>query len=172
MKYTRKLEPLYEKSRYIAEYYNTLSNLPLIIIGLLRLCELKSIGLLSNSDHNVMVIFYISYTLCGTCSFIHHGLYFKWSILIDYIPIVFSIINMYNNIFLISYISYTSYIKLLIAFLVLITDHIYTLIPVPFGHSLWHILISFSLDSSYQDILYQMISRDYIVLLNIVYILK
>jgi hypothetical protein len=162
MKYSRKLEHLYNKSLYIAEYYNTISNLPFIIFGLSRLYELYQFHEDVCLDYyecklitlNMLYTLYILYTFFGICSGIHHAFYFKYSIIIDYIPITLTIIYFIMNPFLFYLISFTSYIKLFISFLTLVSDHLYTPIPVPFGHVLWHLLASYSIDSAYQDIVF------------------
>ena len=129
-KYERKFESKYSKSKYIAEFYNTLSNLPFIIYGVsyLLFC--------SPSDKNLWYLM-IGF---GVCSSIHHAIHFKGSILVDYIPIVSAWIYIYN--FYLSYIDFNDLIHCSLPLFILITDHIYTFIPVPWGHVLWHTLAS------------------------------
>lgn len=156
MKYSPKLENLYTKSLYID--YNTIPNLPFIIFGLSRLYELYQFHEDVCLDYyecrlitlNMLYTLYILYTFLGICSGIHNAFHFKYSIIIEYIPITLTIIYFLMNPFLFYFISFISYIKLFIYFLILISDYLYTPILIPFAH----LLASYSLDSVYQDIVF------------------
>ena len=139
MCYPRKLEKQYKISRYIAEFWNTISNSPFIIIGILRLIE----GTYFDYEYKLMIC-------AGICSGFHHATTYKYTIIVDWIPILFSIVNMYQES-LYLYISYATYFQMCLALFVLITDHVYTYIPVPWGHVFWHVLASFAVDSAYQS---------------------
>lgn len=135
----RQLESLHTHSTYIAEFYNTLSNLPFIILGLVRLyCGTKLAVL------NVLLV------AAGICSGIHHCFIFRGSIILDWIPIASSIIYIvYYQLYML--LSAASIIKGLIALAVLYVDHEYTIVPVPFGHVAWHLLAAFAVDSAYAE---------------------
>jgi hypothetical protein len=164
--WARKYElPLYGRCHYIAEYWNTLSNLPFIVIGSLRLGQLAAIFviyLISRTDPLIIPqnqkqleqIFnlYFLYMCAGICSAFHHAHHKRWTIVIDWIPIASSLILLIGFWpALLSYITVTSWCKLVFAMCILINDHIITTIPVPFGHVMWHIVASFAIDSAYQD---------------------
>ena len=145
-RFMRVRETPYSHSPYIAEFYNTITNLPFIIIGILRLCQDD----VWNSYE--MTILYTLYIFFGICSGIHHSIIHKKSIIIDYIPIVITSVYFLFNYHWFSYISYVSYFKLLLAFSSLIIDHTLRLIPIPHGHCVWHLLAALGIDSAYHDI--------------------
>ena len=148
--YRRKKENLYTHSFYIAEFWNTVSNLPFIIIGILRLCEL-------DDSYFELEYMYALMILAGFASGIHHGLNDqnclsqKYTIIVDWIPILLSIL-VFNHYGLMEFVSLASWVKIILAFSVLITGHVYTLIPVPWGHVMWHLLACLAIDSTYQDV--------------------
>jgi len=47
--------------------------------------------------------------------------------------------------------TYGTWFKIILSFLILLDDHIFTRIPVPWGHVMWHIAITFAVDGVYQD---------------------
>lgn len=65
---------------WIAEFYNTVSNAPFVLLSLLRLLE----GDNSPDIHHA----YILLALVGIGSGIHHATTPKWTIVIDWIPIL------------------------------------------------------------------------------------
>lgn len=142
--YSRKLETKYTHSLYIAEFWNTISNLPFIIIGILRLIELEP-------NYFELEYLYTFMVLAGFASGFHHAMHEKWTILIDWIPILISI-YLFIHYDLLQFVSYASLFQFGLAMFVLLTDHIYTTIPVPWGHVMWHILACFSIDSIYQSV--------------------
>lgn len=148
-KYERKLEPAFRVSPWIAEFYNTLSNLPFILIGLWRLHELDC------SDDDVLCqqvfLLYALYVACGVCSAIHHASTPKWTIVIDWFPIAVSILLVLKFNFL-SYFGFVSWFKVSLAGVMLFNDHVYTTINVPWGHCVWHVLAAFAIDACYQDV--------------------
>lgn len=134
-------EKHYATSHYIMEYWNTLSNLPFIIIGFLRLFEGHLFDL------------YLLYILAGFCSGFHHAYPMKYSIVIDWIPIASSMVLMcvHGVIF---HITFVTWFKVLLALLSLFMDHVFRIVPVPWGHVLWHILAALAIDDVYQDFLF------------------
>ena len=138
--FNRRLEPFFQHSLCIAEFWNTISNLPFVIIGLLRLYE-----------GTKLPNFYILMILAGLASAIHHATTPKWTIVIDWIPIALSIVLvLYTGVW--QFISITSWFQLLLAFSTLLADHIYHLMPVPWGHVVWHLVASLAIDNAYQSI--------------------
>lgn len=138
--YERKLEKSYAISAYIAEFWNTVSNLPFIIIGLLRLYEGTELSQL-----------YFLMILAGICSGIHHATTPRWTIVVDWTPIFMSFLYIfYQGLY--TYLSYTAIFQVILALFILVTDHIITYIPVPWGHVMWHIVASLAVDCSYQSI--------------------
>lgn len=140
MTYERRLEPFFQISNYIAEFWNTISNIPFIMIGLLRLYE-----------GTVLPEFYITMVFIGIGSGIHHATTPKWTVIIDWIPILISLcmIYYYNMIYIISF---AVWFEIILAGLILYADHIHHLMPVPWGHVCWHLLASFAIDSAYQSV--------------------
>jgi len=145
--FLRKLESPYTHCSHIHEFFNTISNLFFIVIGIIRLCDQQIY------DNPHMFNLYVLYTMAGFCSGFHHMKNYRLTIVIDWIPIGCSILYLTNNLFLLSHISLVSYIKLFTALFVLATDHIFHRINTPWGHVFWHILASFSIDSAYMDII-------------------
>ena len=138
--YSRRPElPYYSLSPLFAEYYCTISNFPFILLGLSKLYE-----------DTCIPIFYYIYILIGICSSIHHAIIFKYSIIVDYIPIsiLFSMF-FYHDVF--STLVFSTWIKIFLSILILLNDHFYKTISVPWGHVMWHLLASFSVDSALQD---------------------
>jgi intracellular septation protein A len=76
----------------------------------------------------------------------------KYTIFIDWLPIASSIVYLLYNNYLLSGITNVSLLKIMLALVVLTTDHMWTPINVPWGHVFWHILIGLAIDSAYQDI--------------------
>ena len=136
----RRTELYYTHSKYIAEFWNTISNIPFIIIGLLRLYEGTNLTLL----YQLMIA-------AGICSAIHHATIHKYTIIVDWIPIVTSSVLIWQ-MNLLPMISLTCYFELFLAFLVLFADHVYKLVPNHWGHTFWHLLIALSIDNAYQSI--------------------
>jgi hypothetical protein len=140
----RRPEPAYHKSAYIYEFYNTLSNLPFIFIGLARLAE-------SNNSNNITNKLYLAMVFCGVCSGIHHAVNFRGSIILDYIPIVYSLIYL-TNMGLWYKINPISVGLATLALFILFLDHIVQLMPVPWGHVMWHVCAAYAMDSCYQSL--------------------
>lgn len=152
-KFERKLEPFFQVTPWIAEFWNTLSNLLFIIIGLARLYELSEIEVwpMEEVGINQLKLAYGLYTICGIASAIHHATTPRWTIVIDWMPIAISIgLNLYFG-FLWS-VGFASVFKVLLALSVLFSDHICTPINVPWGHCMWHLLAALAIDSCYQDV--------------------
>jgi len=145
--WARKHEAHYKTTRFICEFWNTISNLVFVVIGFMRLAD-EDLYLY----YDELVVLYTLFTLAGFCSGIHHALNFKYTIFIDWLPIASSIMYLLYNNHLLEYITLVSWFKIVLAFVVLTTDHIWTPINVPWGHVFWHILIGFAIDSAYQDI--------------------
>ena len=138
--YTRKRETLFRIVPFIAEFWNTISNLPFILIGFCRLWEGTSLTLL----YSLMICM-------GVCSGIHHAIRSRWLLILDWIPIIITKgVILQHSYWL--HISWTSYLLGSIATVVLVIDHVYTPIPVPWGHVFWHVLAAFALDNAYQSI--------------------
>lgn len=155
MRWKRKLEvPAYGVCPFIGEFWNTMSNLPFIIIGLYRL-------FIVGVPIPIFWDLYLLYISAGVCSAIHHTCAHipgnKWSIFVDWFPIgislVINIILFAIHPELFETISILSGVLLIMAFTILISDHICTPCKVPFGHSLWHIFAALAIDCFYQDII-------------------
>lgn len=140
MLFARRRERYFSNSKYVAEFYNTISNLPFILIGLVRLYEKTE-----------LVTLYWLMISAGIASGIHHMMVQKWTIILDWIPIVLSIVVLFKmSVF--HLISYGSWMQVIIAVLVLYADHVHQLMPVPWGHVCWHLLAALAIDNTYQDI--------------------
>lgn len=141
-KYTRRLEPAYNVSPYFYEYYNSLSNLPFIFIGLARLYF--GVNDLTTQLYKYMI-------LCGICSGIHHMFHFRGSLILDYVPIVLSLRYLYiHNLF--TQIHPVSMGLAALALFILFLDHIIQLMPVPWGHVMWHVCAAYAMDSCYHSL--------------------
>lgn len=141
-RYERKLESFYTVLPFVAEFWNTVSNLPLILIGLFRL--------VTYSYEPKVQFLYEMMILAGVCSGIHHTLPMKHSIVLDWIPIAFTIYA-WVEYQVYTYLTLVTWFKIGLAVTVLLTDHVWTPIKVPWGHVFWHVLASFALDSAYRD---------------------
>jgi hypothetical protein len=145
-KFSRNPETKYLKSIYICEWWNTISNLPFFVIPLLRFWE-------TNLLISEIQLAYLLMFLAGIFSGIHHALdYPKFTLWLDFFPIFGSgiLILHYGWIW---FLDSTTWFKLCLAFLSLVVDHTICLIPVPWGHVLWHFLVCFAVDDVYQDVL-------------------
>ena len=88
-------------STMIAEFWNTISNFPFIIIGLIRLTE--------SLDEPLWTL-YVLFVLAGVASAIHHATETKWTIILDWIPIALSLgLGLYEGIYV--YFSIVSWFK-------------------------------------------------------------
>ena len=147
-RFARKLEqPLFWHCPCVAEFYNTLSNFPFIVIGLLRLYNYDA---LTEFPSEPLEKLYWMMVAAGIGSAIHHATVPSWTIVIDWVPILASSgYCLYLGV--LPFISCTTWFKIGLSFLVLFDDHIITRIPVPWGHVMWHVLAAFSVDSIYQD---------------------
>lgn len=145
--YKRKNEKFYSVTHYIAEFWNTLTNLPFIIFGLYSLFNYELDWTLT-----------IAYSLlvgCGVGSAIHHGSHEDWTTVIDWVPILCSIgFVLWSGI--IYSMSFLTFSRTISAFIVLLLDHIYTPLPVPWGHCAWHILAAIAVNSLYSDYYYSL----------------
>lgn len=136
----RRFEPLFATSPWVAEFWNTVSNAPFVIIGLLRLAYGTRIPLM-----------YAMYTCTGVASAIHHATVPAWTVVIDWVPISASILLAFHTKVWV-YTSLVSCVKCILAFSILATDHLRReLIPPPWGHVMWHIVAALAVDSVYQD---------------------
>lgn len=142
--FERKLEPQFTHTKWIAEFWNTVSNLPFILLGLIRLQNETQLKL-----HYQLMIF------TGICSAIHHATTQKWTLVIDWIPIAGSILLNLNYL---SFMGLPEALILLMALIWLLTDHVVTPMPPPWGHVVWHIMAAYSIDIFYQKIEHNLIS--------------
>lgn len=142
-RYERRLETAYQVTPYIAEFWNTVSNAPLSVIGLLRLIENRG------GDPDIQVAYFLM-ILMGICSAIHHATTPRWTIVIDWIPIasmmIWSVIT-WN----LALISPAVIAEIVLALAVLYSDHLLKIIPVPWGHVMWHLLAALSVDAFIQN---------------------
>jgi len=139
-KFKRRLEILYTHSQYIAEFWNTVSNIPFIVMGLLRLYE-----------GTTLVGLYQLLIASGIASGIHHATTHEWTILIDWAPIAGAIILLFN-MGVLHLVSYATWFGVAIALGILYSDHVHHLMPVPWGHATWHLLATLAIDGLYQNI--------------------
>lgn len=132
------------------ELWNTVSNLPFVVLGLLRLATVRD-------PHGRRM--YTLFVAIGICSALHHACPPGWrrsSLVLDYIPIVTSL---YYGVSIVPLVSAASWAKVVLALVVVLVDHLsplYTasgnpLVPVPFGHAFWHVLAALAVDSAYAD---------------------
>jgi len=138
--FPRKLEKFYEILPFIAEFWNTISNLPFVMIGILRLIE-----------GTPAYVEYTLYILIGFGSFIHHATPQYWTIVIDYIPI-FSSIYYFWKMGYFYLLSWANYFQLGLAFVFLLCDHILVYVRPPWGHVFWHVLVAVSIDGGIQEV--------------------
>lgn len=140
-KYRRRVERPYTVLPYIAEFWNTISNLPFIFIGVYRIFE----------GCEDLAELYLLMVLAGVASGFHHATTIKWSIFIDWTPILMTIIYLINTR-MIGKVSLTGILLVSMAFIILLLDHVNRLLPVPYGHVLWHVTAAFAIDYAYQSI--------------------
>lgn len=142
-RYERRLETAFQVNPYIAEFWNTVSNAPLSVIGLLRLIE-------NYGNDSAIEIAYFLMILTGICSAIHHATTPRWTIVIDWIPIasmlIYSVVTW--NLMLISP---AVVAEIVLSLAVLYSDHILKIVPVPWGHVMWHLLAALSVDAFLQN---------------------
>jgi hypothetical protein len=150
--FMRKLEqPLFWHCPCIAEFYNTLSNLPFIAIGLLRL---YSEDVLWEYPTEPWMRLYWLMVAAGVCSAVHHATVPYWTIVVDWLPILAS--GGYCVwLGVLPLISYGTWFKMGLAFVIMVDDQLITRIPVPFGHVFWHITAAYAVDSMYQDYIHR-----------------
>ncbi len=154
--YERKTEAFYAVSPWIAEFWNTVSNLPFVVIGVMRVLSLSHAA---EGDVAFVRYLYAIFCCAGLASAFHHGVRIRWSIVVDWIPISCSIVLLcsYSSGALLGLIDAVSWFKFCLALGVLLVDHVSPRMPVPWGHAVWHVLIAFAIDSAYQSILYSLL---------------
>ena len=137
----RQMEDFYNISPYIAEFWNTLTNLPFILFG--------SYHIIFTELHFNTFNTYILLIMAGIASAYHHATPNPSTIIIDYIPIILSIAYiLYNS--MVYHFSYFSWILLVVSIGVLIYDNKFR--PFGFkGHCVWHFLIAITTNNAYQD---------------------
>jgi len=125
------------------EHWNTVSNVPFLVIGLLRLWS--PLG-----QEKTLRQLYVFYVLAGVCSGIHHAIDFPGSIVLDWMPISYSLLLWYRYD-VVFYLSAATWAQLGLALGILLVDHLGPVVPVPWGHVLWHITAALAVDAAYQD---------------------
>ena len=138
----REREKFYQVTPYIAEFWNTISNILLILVGVYRLFT-QDMSLLSQQLYTLMI-------LCGFCSGIHHATPQDWTIVIDWIPIASSIYIVFMNNVIFYMDTYTIVVTAIVITWFL-SDQFLHLTDPRIGHSLWHIGAAFALDAIYQS---------------------
>eukprot|EP01006_Ploeotia_vitrea_P002212 TRINITY_DN106766_c0_g1_i1.p2 TRINITY_DN106766_c0_g1~~TRINITY_DN106766_c0_g1_i1.p2 ORF type:complete len:191 (+),score=42.06 TRINITY_DN106766_c0_g1_i1:3-575(+) len=167
-------ERYWTHSSWIAEWWCTVSNVMFVCLGLARLREIGQLGEdatvsgdnggFSAQLHAVhranAVLLYRLFVLAGFCSAVHHATVPKWTIVIDWVPIsISSLLSLYLGV--LPCVTLATAFQLVLAFGLLFNDHVYKTVPVPWGHSFWHILAAIAVDSMYQDYIHYaaMVSR-------------
>ena len=159
----RKLEPdLWSHSPYIAEFWNTVSNVLFIALGLLRYWECRNHMIASERGY-AMPRLWLMFALSGLCSAFHHSQRITGTIVIDWVPIVAQgayVAKWHPH--LLRWVSPASWFGTALAFAILAVDHVYVLLPPPWGHSKWHIAAAYAFSAVYVDM-----SRYYLPLLPV-----
>lgn len=178
-RYSRRLEAPYATSKYVYEFYNTISNVPFVVIGWIRMVEsvgrtpswhLDAIGCREEDVlpatrmfihdisrlHLCILYLYLFYMGMGLASGIHHAVRFHGSLVVDWIPILCTFVCLLLHFhllhdYLLAKVSMAVVFQLVLAVGVLVMDHVCPLVPVPWGHVVWHLLAALSIDSLYQS---------------------
>ena len=87
----------------------------------------------------------------GFASAIHHASTPKWTIVIDWIPIVLCMMYIVATQTW-SLVTMPVLFQMALAIAVLVTDHTTCLIPVPWGHVMWHLQACFAIDCFWQNV--------------------
>lgn len=143
-RFERRPEPQYAVSPYVAEWWNTLSNFPFVLVGLLRLR-----GPLSPLARQL----YVCYTLAGVCSAFHHAAPFawRWTLWVDWAPIATALAwATWHRAW--SHLSAATVCQLGLALLVGALDHTVRLMPVPWGHVCWHLLAALAVNAALWEV--------------------
>ena len=143
-KFSRRLEPQI-RGGYFAEKWNTLSNFLFVVIGLCRIYQWHE-----EYDFADVMILYTLFSLAGVCSGIHHAFHFRYSIVLDWIPISTSLIFCgYYQVW--RFVSLGSWVQIFTALGILFNDHVFQTIMPPWGHVMWHITAAMAIDHAYCD---------------------
>lgn len=154
--------------------WSVLSNAMFIILGLSGIYELKA-AMINNrvsssteqSERYQKVEWLYTFMIgCGICSGFHHAMsksIQRYSILIDWFPITLSLLVLFCpspasmwsfGIFdVFTHMQWTTFFKVVCSLFVMTTDYLCPILPQGWGHSIWHVLAAFSLDSLYKDLL-------------------
>ena len=151
----------------IEEPLNTLSNIGFIVLGIVGVVSSGTPLLLSQTwetfklietqlkDFATLTHLNLLLIACGVCSAFHHACRPTWkhcTILVDWLPIACSLtVACYDHPHLLAHVSASSWVLVSIAFAFLISDHVCTPLPVPYGHVLWHLCAAFALGRAYED---------------------
>ena len=132
-------KPLFQHSRYVAESYCFWSNAPFLLISTTRIIDGYSIQL-------------SAYMLCiGICSAWHHAHGARWSVYVDWLPIVALLWQVWRHQWWMFW-SFTTWLKVVLTLGVGFNDHVFTTAPVPWGHVLWHVMAAFTMDAAFSEI--------------------
>lgn len=105
--------------------------------------------------HPVLCQLYALMIGVGVGSFIHHAVdhkHIRVTIVIDYVCIIWSVGTIAAHAAeLLPLVTWLSWAYGVAALLVLLTDHVWTPLPVPIGHCLWHLLAAWAMDHVYGD---------------------
>jgi len=155
-------KPFRQYSPYIAETWNTLSNIGFWIGAMYLHYTVQSptlanvyIGLVPANTRSWLTVLMV---LVGLCSGIHHAIcdrYERYSLVLDWIPIVMSILTFLSiDTSCCGVFGPTSWVTICIctmALVFLISDHACRLLPPPIGHVLWHFTAALAMTMVYRD---------------------
>ena len=156
MNFARKPElPYYEYSSWIAEFWNTTSNIIFFVLGMARYYDSRQTNMKRRANPqkpNPMPTLWLLMAAAGVCSAFHHSQTMRWTIVVDWIPIGGNILYVlvYHR-YLLNYVSVAAWCGFAFAMSMLVVDHVATLLPVPWGHVMWHVAAAYSITSAFQD---------------------
>lgn len=157
--------------RYIAEFWNTVSNagflsgavvcLVVLFRQTLTLSTAPLIEIKGPVGPDTLATLIVLLFMAGICSAIHHSLcdrYDSATLVLDWLPIassIFLILFCTHDVFQCWLaLSYRSVFLLILAISVLLQDHVLKLGKPPWGHVAWHILAANAVTSAYLDFIH------------------
>ena len=155
--FKRRHERYHTYSPYIAESWNTFSNIAFVWGAAFLSDDAQFAGavLVAHETRKLLVALM---AMIGICSGIHHALcdrYDRYTLVLDWIPIVASMITLSSvdtaAVGFFGPTSMSTFIVCGVALAFLITDHVCHVLPPPIGHVIWHVTAALGMTMLYWD---------------------
>ena len=140
---TRHPEAAFTHSRWIHEWFCTWSNVWFVVLGAFRLAD-------TQADERELIVLYALLVLAGVCSAVHHATVTPLTLILDWIPIASSVVLcLWWGVYLHARASTVAACSATLLWVVV--DHVHPVMPIPWGHVIWHMSAAWAADALYSD---------------------